>query len=233
MSDAEEFVTRLRAMATTGQREKYLRQFGFAGDVIGVRMGSVFELAKEFQDLPLDQIELLLDSDVHEARVGGVKIMTRQATAKRTTEERRRELYGLYLRRHDRINTWDLVDLGAVAVVGTWLTDRPRDMLYTLARSADPWERRTAIVSTLAFVRTGDVDDTFEIAEILVHDEHELVQKAYGGLLREAGKKARPRLLEFLDGYAATMPRGALRYAIEQLDPDTRKRYLGLRTARD
>jgi 3-methyladenine DNA glycosylase AlkD len=226
---AEEFETRLRAMATTGQRERYLRQFGFAGDVIGVRMGSVFELAKEFQAMPLDQIEVLLDSDVHEARVGGVKIMARQAAAKRTPEERRRELYELYLRRHDRINTWDLVDLGAVDVIGRWLADRPRDVLYTLARSDDPWQRRTAIVSTLAFVRAGDVDDTFELAGILVHDEHELVQKAYGGLLREAGKKARPRLLEFLDEYAATMPRVSLRYAIEHLDPDTRKHYLGLR----
>ena len=82
------------------------------------------------------------------------------------------------------------------------------------------------------FVRSGDVDDTFEIAGLLVHDEHELVQKAYGGLLREAGKKARPRLLEFLDSYAATMPRVALRYAIEHLEPDVRTHYLGLRKAR-
>ncbi|HZO66060.1 MAG TPA: DNA alkylation repair protein [Kribbellaceae bacterium] len=229
---ADEFVARLEVLATPGQREKYLRQFGFAGEVIGVRMGQVFELAKEFQAMPLDQIEELLDSDVHEARVGGVKIMARQAAARRTPDERRRELFDLYLRRHDRINTWDLVDLGAVDVVGRWLVDRPRDVLFSLARSADPWERRTAIVSTLFFVRSGDVDDTFEIAELLVHDEHELVQKAYGGLLREAGKKARPRLLEFLDSYAATMPRVALRYAIEHLEPDLRTHYLGLRKAR-
>src|SRR4030095_6064715 len=107
----------------------------------------------------------------------------------------RKALFDLYLRRHDRINNWDLVDRAAVYVVGSYLADKPRDVLYKLARSRKPWERRTAIVSTYYFVRQGDVDDTFRIAEILISDEHDLVQKAVGSWLREAGKKDQKRLL--------------------------------------
>jgi 3-methyladenine DNA glycosylase AlkD len=102
----------------------------------------------------------------------------------------------------------------------------PRDVLYQLARSTSVWERRTAILATLYFVRQGDLDDTFGIAEALVDDDHDLVQKAVGGALREAGKHDRGRLLGFLDDHAATMPRTALRYAIEHLDKDQRADYL-------
>ena len=135
---------------------------------------------------------------------------------------RRTELFELYLRRHDRIDNWDLVDLAAPNVIGDYLLGRPRDILYDLARSANPWERRTAIYSTLAFVRKGDVTDTFGIARILVDDPHDLVQKPTGGMLREAGKKDEPALLAFLDNHAATMPRTMLRYAVERLDPEQR-----------
>jgi 3-methyladenine DNA glycosylase AlkD len=159
-------------------------------------------------------------------RAGGVKIMAYQAASKTTPEGRRRELFELYLRRHDRINDWDLVDLGAWDVVGRYLVDKPREVLYQLARSTNVWERRTAILATLYFVRQGDLDDTFRIAEELVNDDHDLVQKAVGGSLREAGKHDRGRLLGFLDDHAATMPRTALRYAIEHLDKDQRADYM-------
>jgi 3-methyladenine DNA glycosylase AlkD len=111
-------------------------------------------------------------------------------------------------------------------VIGRYLADKPRDILYTLARSENPWERRTAIVSCLYFTRQGEVDDTFAIAAILARDPHDYVRKATGGLLREAGKKDRARLLSFLDEYATGMPRVMLRYAIERLDADERAGYL-------
>jgi 3-methyladenine DNA glycosylase AlkD len=194
-------------------------------------MGQVFTLAKEFIALPPGEIERLLDSPIHEVRVGALSVMDRQGRRNETPADRRQDLYGLYLRRHDRINNWDLVDLGAPFVVGRNLADKPRDPLYTLARSANLWERRTAIVATAYFIRQGDLHDTFRIAEILLGDDHDLIHKAAGGWLREAGKRDRPRLLAFLDRHAATMPRTFLRYAIEHLDPERRGHYLGLKAA--
>ena len=114
-------------------------------------------------------------------------------------------------------------------MVGRYLFDKPRDVLYELARSESMWERRTAIVATSYLVRQGDVDDTFGIAEALLGDDHDLIHKAAGGWVRESGKKDRRRLLSFLDQYAATMPRTMLRYAVEHLDEEQRARYMGMR----
>jgi 3-methyladenine DNA glycosylase AlkD len=203
-----------------------------ADKVLSVPMRQVFALAKEFMNMPPSEIETLLEHDIHEARVGAVSIMDFQARSKKISQERRRELFELYLRRHDRINTWDLVDRAAPYVIGGYLDDKPREPLYKLARSKDMWERRTAIVSTYFFIRQGDVKDTFGIAELLVHDEHDLSQRAVGGWVREAGKKDSKKLLNFLDKYAATMPRTALRYAVEHLEQKQREHYMNLRKAK-
>ena len=195
-----------------------------------VRMGDVFALAKRFVDLPVAEIDKLLDHDAHLVRVGALRVMGNQAVRKNAPDALRAELFALYLRRTDRIDTWDLVDLSAHQVVGGWLLDKPRDVLYELAQSPQWWERRIAIFATLTFVRAGDVDDTFALAEILVADPHEFVRTAVGGLLREAGKHDRARLLAFLDRHAPTAPRVLLRFAIEHLDPQQRAHYLGLRS---
>lgn len=237
-ASAARFVERLAAHRSSEQAQGYLRYFKTAegqygaGDLFwGVRMGQVFALAKEFIAMPPGEIERLLDSPIHEVRAGALSIMDKQGRGNKTPASRREELYDLYLRRHDRINNWDLVDLGAPFVVGRYLYDKPRDPLHTLARSEDVWERRTAIVSTAYFLRQGDVGDTFTIAEMLLGDDHDLIHKAVGGWLREAGKHDRPRLLAFLDRYAATMPRTLLRCAIEHLDTDQRNHYLGMKRA--
>ena len=196
---------------------------------IGARMGDVFALAKACTDMPLSEVEILLDSPVHEARVGAVSIMDFQARRKRTSAERCKELFDLYLRRHDRINTWDLVDRSAPYVVGGYLFDKPRTPLYELARSEVMCERRTAIVATYYFIRQDDTADTFTIAEMLVDDDEDLIQKAVGGWVREAGKRDPQGLLQFLDRFAATMPRTELRYAVEHLDEAQRAHYMGLR----
>jgi 3-methyladenine DNA glycosylase AlkD len=192
-------------------------------------MGKVFDLAKANIDLSLPEIERLLESPLHEARAGAVAIMDFQARSKKTSPDRRKALFDLYIRRHDRINDWDLVDRSAPYVVGGYLHDKPRAALYKLARSKSQWERRSSIVATYFFIRQDDLDDTFKIAEILVHDEADLVQKAVGGWVREAGKRDPRRLLAFLDKYAASMPRTMLRYAIEHLPAAKRKHYLGLK----
>jgi 3-methyladenine DNA glycosylase AlkD len=214
---AKQFIARLKAHGSPAEREKILRYFkNTDGDqFIGVRMGQVFTGAKEFIDMTPDEIEKLLESKIHEVRAGGCSIMDKQARRKKTTPERRKELYDLYLRRHDRINNWDLVDVCAIYVIGGYLFDKPRKVLYKLARSKNTWERRTSIVSTAYFIRQRDLDDTFKIAEILLGDKEDLIHKATGWMLRFAGDKDRARLLAFLDKHAATMPRTALRYAIE------------------
>lgn len=230
---ADQFVARLKALQSPEAAESHRSLAADENDVImGVRMGRVFALAKEFMDMPLDEIEKLLDSPIHEARVGAVSIMDFQARSKKTAEERRKELFDLYLRRHDRINAWDLVDRSAIYVVGSYLYDKPRKILYKLARSKDTWERRTAIVSTAYFIKNGDVDDAFKIAEILLNDDHDLIHKATGWMLRAAGETDRQRLLSFLVQFAPTMPRTALRYAIEHLDQKQRDRYLSMKKAK-
>ena len=194
--------------------------------VTQIPMGQLFDLAKDFVGASPEEIEILLDRPDHPPRVVAVSIMDFQARRKATPEGRRRELYELYLRRHDRIDTWDLVDRAAPHVVGGYLSDKSREPLYRLAASPHWYERRTSIVSTWFFIRHDDVDDTFRIAQILVNDPHDLVQKAVGGWIREAGKRDEQRLRHFLDRNAATMPRTALRYAIEHLSSDTRDYYL-------
>lgn len=195
---------------------------------IAVRMRDVFALAKEFTDLPTEEIEKLLDDSVHEVRVGAVSIMDFRARRAKASEAERRELFELYIRRHDRIDNWDLVDRAAIWVVGRYLYDKSRAPLYELARSSSEWERRSAIVATAYFIREGDLNDTFAIAEVLVDDPHDLVQKAVGGWIREAGKKDLGRLRKFLDHHATTMPRTALRCAIEKLPAEEREHYRDL-----
>jgi hypothetical protein len=227
--DAGRFLARLEAHTSAAELHQYERFFPLRSrgeDVfIGVRMGHIFALAKEFMDMPLDGVERLLESPVHEARVGAVSIMDFQARSKTTSARRRKALFDLYMRRHDRINTWDLVDRGAIHVVGGYLFDKSRDALYALASSQRMAERRTAIVSTLYFIGRGDVAETFTIAELLLRDEDELIHKATGWALRSAGG---PGLLGFLDTHARMMPRTMLRQATEKLDKAQRDRYKGL-----
>lgn len=194
--------------------------------VLGVSIGKIFPIAKRFADMPLADVERLLDSPYYEVRMGAVSIMDFAARSKSTSPEQRKALFDLYIRRHDRINNWDLVDRAAPYVVGGYLADKSREVLYRLARSRNPWERRTAIVSTYYFIRSGDIDDTFAIAELLVHDKHELVQKAVGSWIREAGKRDPKRLIQFVDQYARSMSRTTLRYAVEKLPAAQRAKFL-------
>jgi 3-methyladenine DNA glycosylase AlkD len=228
--NADEFLQRLSALRSPSVAESHEHLASDTGSVIwGVRMGQVFALAKEFIDMPLEEVEKLLESAIHEARVGAVSIMDFQARSKKTTEARRKELFDLYIKRHDRINTWDLVDRSAPYVVGRYLFNRSRKILYKLARSKAMPERRTAIVSTGYFIRQGDVEDTFKIAEMLINDKEDLIHKATGWMLRAAGDVNRQNVVDFLDTYAASMPRVTLRYATEHFDKKLRDTYLEMK----
>jgi 3-methyladenine DNA glycosylase AlkD len=233
---AEHFLEKLVALQSDDELRKIQRFFksgegaySEGDEFIGVRMGAVFDLAKTFIEMKPDEIEVLLENKIHEMRVGGVSIMDFQARSKKFTASHKEEIFKLYIRRHDRINNWDLVDRAAPHVVGGFLSDKPRTLLYELARSENMWERRTSIVSTWFFIRKGDVDDTFNLAEILLHDKEDLIHKATGGWIRAAGSKDRKKLLQFLDRHAYNMPRVALRYAIEHLDPQQKKHYIDLK----
>jgi 3-methyladenine DNA glycosylase AlkD len=232
---ASDFVRQLKTLQSDVELKKIQRYFkpqsdtGIKDKFIGVRMGNLFALSKKFMQMLPSELEKLLESPIHEVRAGALSIMNYQGRDKKTSDEQRRQLYNLYISRHDRINNWDLVDLAAAHVVGRYLDDKPRAILYKLARSKDMWERRTAIVSTWYFIRQNDIDDTFKIGEILAHDKEDLVQKAVGGWIREAGKRDVDRLKKLLDKHAATMPRVALRYAIEKLPKKDRNYYLALK----
>lgn len=234
--NAKEFIARLERQSSAKDAEQLSRYFKTGkgeygeGDVfIGVRMGTVFALAKEFIDMPLDEVEKMLESEIHEMRAGAVSILDWQARKKKTTPERRKELYELYLKRHDRINNWDLVDRSAQYVVGQYLFDKPRDILFKLAKSKNMWERRTAMFATAYFMRHKDLDDTFKIAEILLANKEDLIHKVTGWMLRVAGDVDVNRLFAFLDQHAATMPRTALRYALEKVSKDKREYYMKMK----
>lgn len=201
------------------------------GDLfIGVKMGTLFKVSEGYLAMPVPELERLMESEVHEDRAGALSIMGKAASAKGCRAERLEELYELYLRRHDRINNWDLVDLAAWRVVGRYLKDGPRDVLYRLARSESLWERRTAILATLHFALKGDHDDSYAIAEILLDDPHDLTHKAVGWALRTCDKD-RPRLEAFLEKHGATIARTTLRAALEHFEPERRAYFMGLRAA--
>ncbi len=224
-----EFLKRLKTLRSPAVAKSHSHLVSENGSILGIRMGQVFALAKEFMNMELGEVEAMLESPFHEMRVGAVSIMDFQARNKKTTDERRKELFDLYIRRHDRINTWDLVDRSAPWVIGSYLVDKPRKVLYKLAKSKMMAERRTAIVSTLYFIGKGDVEDSFKLAEILLYDKEDLIHKANGWALRFAGDKDRKRLTQFLDEHAASMPRVTLRYATEHFDKKLRDRYLNMK----
>lgn len=235
---AAAFIAQLKTHQSAFELQKIQRYFKKDKDeynaddeFMGIKMGQVFNLAKAFIEMEPAEIEILMESSIHEVRAGALSIMDKQARHKKTSAVRRKELYELYLKRHDRINNWDLVDLAAKHVIGAYLVNQPKAILYQLAQSPNVWERRTAIVSTAYFISQQDHTDTFGIAEVLVNDPHDLIHKAVGGWIREAGKRDRGQLIGFLDKHAPSMPRTMLRYAIEHFEPSVRSHYLGLKKA--
>lgn len=233
---ARAFTEALMKLQSAKHKESIQRYFkngdpahGAVDIFIGVKMGQLFALAKTFLDMPVDEIEKLLESNIHESRAGAVSIMDKASRSKKTTEARRKELFDLYMRRHDRINNWDLVDLGCLHMTGHYLLDKPHTILYKMARSKNRWERRTAMVTTCTFSRQGDTGDAFAIAEILMHDKEDLVQKATGWMLRFAGDREPQKLFALLDKHAATMPRTTLRYSIEKLDKKKKDYYMAMK----
>lgn len=196
------------------------------GDVfVGVKVPPLRKLARAHRALPLPEIATLLASDVHEHRTVALVILTDRAA--RSDPAERKVLYDFYLAHTSRINNWDLVDLSCREVVGGFLLARDDwSPLLELAKSEDLWERRIAVVSTWTFIRDGDLEPTFQLAKLLIDDQHDLIHKAVGWMLREAGNRDADALEGFLDEYSRAMPRTALRYSVERLPPERRAHWL-------
>lgn len=195
------------------------------GDVfMGIKVPVQRQFVKKYYDLPLKDVQQLLKSKIHEHRLVGVLILVVQYT--QGDEATKKRIYTMYLQNTHNVNNWDLVDLSAPNIVGNYLLDKPRKKLYTLARSKLLWDRRIAILATFIFIRNNDFKDALVLAAILRDDEHDLMHKAVGWMLREVGKRNQTTEEVFLRKHYKKMPRTMLRYAIERFSETKRKFYM-------
>jgi 3-methyladenine DNA glycosylase AlkD len=197
-------------------------QYGEGDRFLGVTVPTSRRLVKPFVGLPLDQVTILLDSEYHEHRFAALLILVAQYASE---PEQIADFYLSAVRR-GRVNNWDLVDASAEFILGRYLYERPRDVLFELAASESVWERRVAVISTFGFIKRGDASTTLEIASLLLPDQHDLIRKAVGWMLREVGKRVDPaQLVSYLDANAPRMSRTTLSYATEHLTSEQRLAY--------
>ncbi|MDR3219975.1 MAG: DNA alkylation repair protein [Dysgonamonadaceae bacterium] len=196
------------------------------GDVmLGIVVPNIRDIVKKSPDLPFAEIQVLLDSAYHEARLAGLLLLVKQF--KKAEPEAKKAIFDFYLKNARKANNWDLVDVTCRDVIGAYLLEKEdRGILYRLAESDNLWEQRIAIVATWTFIKHKQFDDTLAIAEKLLSHKHDLIHKAVGWMLREVGKKDREPLVGFLEKHHKNMPRTALRYAIEHFSPEEKACYM-------
>ena len=232
---ATQVVKEIQALSNRGRAHDLQKFFQTApgqygeGDVfLGLTVPQVRTVAKEYKAISLDEIDLLIRSKFHEVRLCGLVILTLQYKAAKERKTKKK-LFDLYMKAmtDGYINNWDLVDVTA-PIIGEYLidSDDPYVLLYKLAKSKSLWQRRVSMVFTFAFIRSGDIEPTFEMAEKLLHDKHDLIHKAVGWALREAGKLNGIALRNFLTAHSHEMPRTMLRYSIEKFSERERKKWL-------
>ena len=192
------------------------------GDIfLGIVSSDIKEIAKKYNKLNTKEILKLLHSKIHEERVAALRIMI-----DKFQKGEQKKIYNLYLENTKYINNWDLVDLSAHKIIGEYLLNKPKSILYKLAKSKNIWEKRISVISTFTFIRNNEFSETLKIAELLLKDKHDLIHKAVGWMLREVGKRDLNIEEEFLKKYYKKMPRTMLRYAIERFPEKKRKYYL-------
>jgi 3-methyladenine DNA glycosylase AlkD len=200
-------------------------QYGEGDVFIGVNVPGMRKIAKKYSMLKKNEVLQLLKSKIHEERLVAVLILV--SWFEKGDENTKEDIYKLYLDNTEYINNWDLVDLSASKIVGAFLFDKSRGILYRLAESDSLWERRISIISTFYFIRKGQCEDTIKISKLLLNDEHDLIHKAVGWMLREVGKNCSEKTLTgFLKKHYKRMPRTMLRYSIEKYPVHVRKKYL-------
>ena len=199
-------------------------QYGEGDKFAGLTVPRMRKIATLHKNLSFAEIKQLLDSPIHEHRFIALEILVMQF--EKAENLKQDEIINFYLNNANRINNWDLVDTSAPYILGEYLLDKNRQILYKLAVSENMWQRRIAIVSTAMFIKNKQFQDTVKIAEILLNDKHDLIHKAVGWMLREVGKQDKRELIRFLDKHYRQMPRTMLRYSIERLDDKLRHKYL-------
>lgn len=201
-------------------------QYGEGDQFLGLSVPQVRGVLAQVRTMPLVDAASLLQSPFNEVRLLAVLILATQYQRKRATDAERQAVFDAYLAHRHRVNNWNLVDASAPVIVGGHLRTRERSLLGILARSTVLWERRMAVLATLAFIRAGDFADTLRLCEILLGDREDLMHKASGWMLREVGKRDEAKLCSFLDLHARQMPRTMLRYALEKLPQTARAYYM-------
>ncbi len=199
-------------------------QYGAHDVFLGIKVPPLRALVKTFRGTAPRTIAALLQSEFHEERFFALLLL--MDFYRHGNAEDKQQAYALYLANTDRINNWDLVDVSAPHIVGDFLADKPRQALYALVQSESLWERRIAIIATLHFIRRNEFSDTLRLAEALLADTHDLIHKAVGWMLREAGKREQTTEEAFLQTHYRAMPRTMLRYAIERFPEARRRQYL-------
>lgn len=199
-------------------------EYGAGDQFIGIRVPALRSIAKRYRGLPLSDVVRVLVSPIHEYRMVALYIMIQQYQRGDTAQKKK--IYRVYLRHRRFVNNWDLVDTTAPNIIGAYLLDRPRAILCRLARSKNLWDRRIAILATYTFIRQGDFTDTLKLATLLLRDQHDLMHKAVGWMLREVGNRNRSIEERFLKKNYQAMPRAMLRYAIEKFPEHRRQQYL-------
>jgi 3-methyladenine DNA glycosylase AlkD len=196
------------------------------GDIfLGIKVPVQRKTAKRYYNLSLTNIGKILNSKIHEHRLTSLFILINKY--KEADEKGKKEIFNFYLKNTKHINNWDLVDLSSPNIIGNYLLDKDKSIIYKLARSKNLWEKRIAILATFTFIRNNEYKDCFKIAELLLHDKHDLIHKANGWMLREVGKRINEKTEEiFLKKHYKNMPRTMLRYAIERFEEKKRKYYL-------
>ena len=200
-------------------------QYGEGDKFLGIKVPVTREVVKAcWRETSRQDLEECIASEYHEVRLAALLALVELF---RHNKPKQKEYVDFYLAHTDRINNWDLVDLSCYPLLGVWLLDKDRQLLYDLAKNGKTlWEQRIGIVSTMTFIRNGQLQDTFDIADILLHHPHDLIHKAVGWLLREAGKRDKEALVQYLEPRWQTMPRTMLRYAIEKFPEAERQQYL-------
>ena len=199
-------------------------EYGEGDRFIGCTVPEIRGVAAKNLQLPFGELQRLLDDEFHECRLCALVILTRQF--EKAGDTQRKRIFEFYLNNTHAVNNWDLVDLSCYKIVGEWLLNKNRDILYQLMKSEKLWEQRIAVVSTLTFIRRNDFADILKISESLLDHKHDLIHKACGWMLREVGKREEVALTGFLDRYHREKPRTMLRYAIERLSKAQKQKYM-------
>jgi len=226
--DLEELSDKEQAKILQGFFKTGKGEYGEGDVFLGIKVPIQRKVAKKYFNLKLSEIQELLNSKIHDHRMVALFILVDKykKAVKANDKKTQKQIFDFYLSNAKNINNWDLVDLSAPNIVGNFLIDKDRAILYKLARSDALWEKRIAVLATFVFIRNNDFKDSIDIAEILLNDKHDLIHKAVGWMLREIGKRDQAVLLNFLDKYSKTMPRTMLRYTIEKLDEGKRVHYM-------